>query len=862
MSQIPSWPKRLNPFACKRGARSPRLSRRRLGAEQLESRRMLAINPTGLEQEMLELVNRVRADPQGELEHLFLSTTAGDRDYFVSADSHVNAAISFFNTNAAAFLSQWSTLTATTPVAWNEPLTDSARLHSQEMIDQNEQSHQLSGEPALLRRAENAGYNWSGSVSVGENVYAYQENNFHGHAAFLIDWGDGPYGIQDPAGHRDNLMDSRWQEVGISILSSPRTGGNDVGPLVVTQDFGRRGNFGNPMILGVAFTDADGDQFYDNGEGRGNITITATDGTTAYTTTSMTAGGYQMAVPNGTYTVTASGGGLDGAKMLGTAVVAGKNVKLDLETASAASASGTLRGRVFADRDEDGIQDASGESGLGGWTVFADANNNGTLDAGEAHATTTSNGDYTLATHGPGTFTIATDAPFGFRTSDAGTAHHTATVSIGQTVSDLNFARYQDIQLGGSAVHVYGTDGADSLVYQATTTHTLTINGRHYALAPAVYDTLNLYGRSGDDSLSIVANSGDDTITMAPGSVHLAGTTTAANGTSYDYTVHAISFRDVDADLGEGTDNAKLQGGGNDDDLIVHPSRAHMNSFGFSHQVEGFHTLYAEADQGGKDRVYAYDSSSNDIYIGRKEFSVLKGAQDEFFVHMQGFERNFAYSEKGGTDYAYFYDSASNDNFFGRVEYAVMQDPDISYFNYAKGFARTFGYATAGGFDQAFLSGSTGDDRYFGKSNLASIRGASFEYFNQAEQFERTFTYGGQGGDDRASFFGSSGDDRFTAYPQASTWRGPADSFYHVVNDFDEQIIYASEGGNDQAVVYDGAANDLFFGRNDDSFLARTDYFLRLINVEEITLHGFNGPTNRLNVDSLDYALQVNGPWV
>ena len=71
----------------------------------------------------------------------------------------------------------------------------------------------------------------------------------------MIDWGNGPNGIQSPAGHRDNIMDSDWQEVGISIgFSTPPTN-DDVGPEIITQDFGRRGNFGDAMITGVAFTD-------------------------------------------------------------------------------------------------------------------------------------------------------------------------------------------------------------------------------------------------------------------------------------------------------------------------------------------------------------------------------------------------------------------------------------------------------------------------------------------------------------------------------------------------------------------------------------------------------------------------------
>lgn len=824
---------------------------------------MFTLNPTGLEQEMLELINRVRMDPQGELDELFLSNTNGNPNFFVSPDADVNAATSFFNTSSTAFYSQWSTLTAVAPIGWNEALYDAAAAHNQEMIDANEQSHQLPGEPGLLQRAENAGYNWSGSVSVGENVYAFQESNFHGHSAYLIDWGTGPTGIQTPPGHRDNIMDPSWQEVGISVLFSTPASNGDVGPQLSTQDFGRRGNFGNPLILGVAFTDGDGDDFYDAGEGMAGVTITANDGTTNFTTTTMTAGGFQLAVPDGTYTVTAAGGGLSGAKLLGTAVVSGDNVKLDMESNSAPPAGGILSGTVFADNDENGTQAASGEGGLAGWQVFIDSNGNGNRDSGETSTTTDASGNYELGTSNAGTFTVVASSPFGFRLSAAGVTSHSATVNIGQTVSGLDFARYQDVRLAGSTVEVFGTPNDDTITYTAATAHVFSVNGVNYSVAPAVYNTFNIYGRDSGDSLIINANDDNDTVTIEPGELNLSGATTAPNGTDFNYTLRALSFSDVDVDLGGGTlDRANLNGGGNSEDLFATPTTGRLKSSGYDHFVEGFEELYADGGVGGNDRAYVYDGTSDDHYIGRKEFSVLKGANDEFFVRMDNFERNFAYSENGGTDYAFFYDSDGNDNFFGRPEYAVMQDPAVTYFNYAAGFTRAFAYATQGGVDHAFLTASAGDDAYFGRENLASLRGANFEYFNQAEQFERTFAYGGQGGNDSAQFTGSAGDDRFIDYPTSSVWRGPSDVFYHTVNNFTNNVVFGAQGGTDRAFLFDAAGNDLFFGRDDDSFISRSGYITRIINMEEVEITGLNGPVNTLNVDSLDYALSTVGTWV
>ena len=298
--------------------------------EALENRILFSINPTGAEQEMLEMINRMRANPTEELEHIFISTEQSHPNYFESTDSGVNAALDFFGVDDQTLFSQFALLTDAPPLAWHEALMDSALAHSNLMIAQDTQAHILPGEAGLLDRMVAAGYEWTGSVSVSENVFAYTENVFHGHAAFVIDWGSTPTGIQNPAGHRDNIMDSSLQEIGISVVAENNPG-TTVGPFVVTQDFGVRGNYGDARVLGVVFTDGDGDQFYDAGEGLGGVTITISNGTNVYNTTSMTAGGYQVEVAPGTYDVVASGGGLQSSFYMGSITVGADNVKLDLD---------------------------------------------------------------------------------------------------------------------------------------------------------------------------------------------------------------------------------------------------------------------------------------------------------------------------------------------------------------------------------------------------------------------------------------------------------------------------------------------------------------------------------------------------
>jgi secreted trypsin-like serine protease len=59
------------------------------------------------------------------------------------------------------------------------------------------------------------------------------------------------------------------------------------------------------------------------------------------------------------------------------------------------SDSPTVTGILFDDQNGNNLKD-TGETGLFGWTIYNDANNNGVLDAGEFKTSTTANGSYSL----------------------------------------------------------------------------------------------------------------------------------------------------------------------------------------------------------------------------------------------------------------------------------------------------------------------------------------------------------------------------------------------------------------------------------------------------------------------------------
>ncbi|MBT4820624.1 MAG: CAP domain-containing protein [Lentisphaerae bacterium] len=239
----------------------------------------------------------------------------------------------FFSVNLDEMVTQFSTLTQTLPpLSINAKLTVAARLHSQDMFANVFQGHYTSANGVdpneqgdhVGNRVSHQGYSYA---TVGENVGAYTDGVWAAHAGFEVDWGYGPYGMQSPPGHRENIHSADMREVGVGIVSGVNSAnGESVGPLIVTQDLGRQQN-ATPFITGVVYFDLNGNSFYDVGEGIGGVRVDVA-GSGYFAQTAMS-GGYSVPVAgNGTYQVAFSGLGLTVTEK--TAVVTSNhNVKVD-----------------------------------------------------------------------------------------------------------------------------------------------------------------------------------------------------------------------------------------------------------------------------------------------------------------------------------------------------------------------------------------------------------------------------------------------------------------------------------------------------------------------------------------------------
>jgi hypothetical protein len=419
--------------------------------EPLEARRLMSavVYPTAAEQSMLALVNRARANPAAEASGDGIVLNEGLPDGTILAD-------------------------AKQPLAFNPNLITAARHHTNWMLQTGIFAHnEGSADPGT--QMTSAGYAFTGSWTWGQNIAwsgtspdvpplnattASLEKNLFVDAS------------EPGRGHRVNLLNPQFQEIGIGVSSGRFQGFNAV---MATQDFAASG--GGAFLTGVAYTDANGNNFYDPGEGLGNITVTATragDGA-QFSTTTWAAGGYTLPLTAGTYSITASGTGL-GTVAFGTVAIGARNVEADFTPANASKTpapdpvpspnpsptptpaptppaapkppvrtpapppapAGWVTGTLFNDKNANGARDR-GEGLFAGWRVFADLNGDGAWERGEPFALTNARGIYHLKLS-PGAFAIR-EVPRGhWAPSMPASAEWDITLDDGQALTNTDFA--------------------------------------------------------------------------------------------------------------------------------------------------------------------------------------------------------------------------------------------------------------------------------------------------------------------------------------------------------------------------------------------------------------------------------------
>jgi len=242
----------------------------------------------------------------------------------------------------------------------------------------------------------------------------------------------------------------------------------DAGEIVSGLDFGNR-QFAS--ISGMKWSDLDGDGIRDFGEA-------GLSGWTIYVDSDLD-GFHDVGEPSavtgvdGSYTISNLPAGLVRLREEGRPewiqthpLVTYYTLQLDSGTTATGYDFGNYRGAAVAgmkwhDLDGDGYRDAD-EAALEGWTIYADADNDGQLDNGELSTVTDGTGAYALVGLAPGLHSIREVMRPEWEVTAPITGVRNVMVSAGSTTSDVNFGNRLIEGLANWTFMVY-VDGDNNL---------------------------------------------------------------------------------------------------------------------------------------------------------------------------------------------------------------------------------------------------------------------------------------------------------------------------------------------------------------------------------------------------------------
>jgi hypothetical protein len=293
------------------------------------------LHPDGIEQQMVWLMNRARANPPAE--GAWLATT-DDPDV---AEDRAGAGV-----DLQVVMDEFDVIPAKFPAAFDVRLYNAAKEHSEYMIQCNCQSH--TGQDT---RVMNSGFD--GSYCRG-NIFAWSKTGVHSHAALNIDWGPpyDEYGMQPGRGHRVSIMSidgdfpRNLANVGIAMVQTSGSWPDNVGPFVMTGNYctARISSWSpdpthqNRFIVGTIWKDMNSNGMYDPGEGFASVNVMPDHGT--YYAATSNSGGYAIPITEpGNYQVTFSGSSIPG-NVVKTVNVGEVSVLFDLQLLTTGDVNG------------------------------------------------------------------------------------------------------------------------------------------------------------------------------------------------------------------------------------------------------------------------------------------------------------------------------------------------------------------------------------------------------------------------------------------------------------------------------------------------------------------------------------------
>ncbi len=261
---------------------------------------------TPAEQLFLEYVNRARLDPLAEAARHGIDLNDG-------------------------LPSGTLTDEARQPLAPNEVLAEASAAHSQWMLDTNTFSHTGAGGSSATDRIT-AVLDLTPPWATGENL-SWSGTTGPLNLDLVI---PGQHrGLFESAGHRQNMLNHMFDEIGIAQVAGQFTASNGTtfNASMITNKFVGQG--GSQFLTGVIYTDDNEDGFYSIGEGVVGVGITVNGDTV----TSAAAGGYALALAAAVVEVSFD---WEGTMLSAQVDLSAGNVKLDLVDGLRLMSSGDL----------------------------------------------------------------------------------------------------------------------------------------------------------------------------------------------------------------------------------------------------------------------------------------------------------------------------------------------------------------------------------------------------------------------------------------------------------------------------------------------------------------------------------------
>ncbi|MFN3189881.1 MAG: S8 family peptidase [Aureliella sp.] len=291
-------------------------------------------------------------------------------------------------------------------------------------------------------------------------------------------------------------------------------------------------------------------------------------------------------------------------------------------------------------------------------------------------------------------------------------------------LGDLTVANL--VHESNGTVQVAGTYEQDHFQLELGDQIELSVGKLAYTFDASQITHVQIDGLGNHDEIDVTGAEGMDRVNLTPGE------STISNA---QVQVVIDGVEQVAYTGGGGADRVYLYDSDTDDVLRAYPGRAELVGVGYRFDVDDISRIFIHATGGGQDYAYLYDSAGDDHLSARPQFSSISG--EGFFNYVRGFERVYAYANAGGEDSAELYDSEQSDRFLTSGVSASVVGPGFS--SYVRNFEQVEAIANAGGNDRATLYGAAGQTEWQQGADFVSFDEATWQ--REARGFEQVETY-------------------------------------------------------------------------------------------------------------------------